>query len=159
MPYSSTEIDARVKQLGARLRAADQATADPTVRIRKVDPAELLRPAPPTCEKCGVELPDGPIHTCAARPAAQVVQLRPTASVRRGPHLSHRDRRRVLDWLAEHGPATARMVAWALDLDRREVNLLLAGLEGGRVEKVGVLDMGRRGHPPALWRIREAIAA
>lgn len=161
MPYSSTEIDARVQELGRRLRAADQATADPTVRVRRVDPELLRRPEPPRCEQCGTSLPNGPIHTCAARAAAPVVQLRAVRVRGRSAHLPTSARRGVLAWLAENGPATARQVAWALELDRREVQVFFRELDGKRVESVGKLVTGRRGVPPTVWRVRQegAIAA
>ncbi|MGH2800513.1 MAG: hypothetical protein ACRDM0_23180, partial [Thermoleophilaceae bacterium] len=98
------------------------------------------------------------------KPAPAPEQPRPWLELprerrRRVAHMPAKDRERVLAWLADHGPATGRMVAWALNLPAREVTMLLRSLEGGRVESVGVVMTGRRGHPPTVWRVREAVAA
>lgn len=74
-------------------------------------------------------------------------------------HLSGRDRRRVLAWLAENGPATGRMIGWALNLPAREVSLMLREIDGVRVETAGVLATKQRGRPPVLWQLKAAIAA
>lgn len=142
---------------------------DPTVTIKRLKPERLLRPVEkPRCVRCGKLIDDDPVTTASGvfhrehaptpAPAAPPVLRLDTGDRRRTSHLTRRDRERVLVWLAEHGPATGRMVAWALDLNAREVSLMLRSLEGVTVEAVGVLVTGRRGYPPTLWRVREAEA-
>lgn len=173
----NSEIDRRACELGARLRAVEQTCVDPTVTVRRL---RLTKPAPVLqCVRCGrkipgkcVTLPSGSYHArCAPTPAPTppptltvvadepvVRDTRPQHGIRRT-HLPASDRARVLAWLGENGPATARMVAWALDVNHREVALLLRSLEGRQVEPTGVLDTDRRGHPPTVWQIRTKVAA
>lgn len=146
-----------------------ESRVDATVTVRRVDPASLLAKPVVRCVRCGKTIDDeavtvavGALHErCRPKPAP-VVELQtftPQAGRVRTTHLSRRDGARVLDWLEENGPSTARAAGWALGLDTREVALLLRSLEGRGVECVGVLLTGRRGRPPALWQVRAAVAA
>ena len=151
---------------------------DPAITVRQLDPGQLRSVAcAPRCVRCGGAIDGeptmrtaGPFHdVCAPAVAAPAIVLQDaTPRARRaqlrdlGPrctHLTGHDQDRVLTWLHGHGPATSRMVAWALGLPDREIQLQLRALEGRAVEAIGVVRTGRRGHPPTVWRVREAVAA
>jgi hypothetical protein len=151
-----------IREIGDLARSRDQARSDPTVRIRRLHP-ELLRPVTEVrCVRCGrpgatpVDSFRAFHDECRPKPGPKLVLVTDSYEEGRISHLSRKDRRRVLEWLGEHGPATARMIGWALGLDQREVQLLMWSLEGSRVERPGLLVTGRRGHPPTVWRLLQA---
>lgn len=150
-----------IREIGDLARARDQARSDPTIRVRRLEPQAISTVTVIRCVRCGkpgAERFDEfrSFHEdCRPKPAPPTLTLimGDRRDEGRTSHLSRRDRRRVLDWLAEHGPATARMIGWALGLDQREVQLFMLGVEDERVQRVGKLVTARRGHPPAVWRV------